>query len=82
MTPDVGKLINAIELRLATLDINSRQAAQITAQQLKEISARGSDTAAGFHQCSVRAGDAERTLSWHLTMAKRMFVQISKKGND
>jgi hypothetical protein len=74
--PDAGKLIDAIELRLAALDINSRQAAQIATQQLKEISARSGDTAANYHGCSERAADVDRTLSWHVTMAKRMFVQL------
>lgn len=76
MVPDAGKLIDAIELRLAALDINSRQAAQIVAQQLKEIGARSGGIAADYHECSQRAADVDRTLGWHVTMAKRMFVQL------
>ena len=74
--PDVGKLIDAIELRLAAFDMNSRQAVQIVTQQLKEIGARSGGTAADFHDCSERAANVDRTLSWHVTMAKRMFVQL------
>jgi hypothetical protein len=29
-------------------------------------------------ECSARAGDVDRMLSWHVTMVKRMFIQISK----
>lgn len=79
MTSDIGKLICAIELRLTALDINSRQSSQIAVQQLKEIGAQAREATDGFRQCATRAGDTNRTLSWHVTMVKRMSAQVSKE---
>jgi hypothetical protein len=78
--PDIGKLIDAIERRLAALDMNSRQAAQVAVQQLNEIAARSGAAASDFHEHSERAVDVDHTLSWHVTLVRRMFAQTGKKA--
>jgi hypothetical protein len=70
--PDLGKLIDAIEMKLAAMDINSRQAAQTTVQQFRALDARGDETAGAFHELAERMDGVDRTLSWHLTMVQRM----------
>lgn len=78
VTPNIVNLISVVESRLAALDINSRQAGQEAAQQLKEIGVQAHEAAAEFRQCGTQAAETGRTLGWHATMAKRMFAQIGK----
>jgi hypothetical protein len=70
--PDLGKLINAIEMKLAAIDINSQQAAQTTVRQFKAIDIRGDETASAFQKLAERTDSFNRTLSWHLTIVRRM----------
>lgn len=70
--PDLGKLINAIEMKLAAIDINTRQAAQTTVQQFRAMDARADETAGAFRELAERADGVDRTLSWHLIMVRRM----------
>jgi hypothetical protein len=81
VTPDAGKLVDAIELRLAALDINSRQAAQTAEHQLREISSCGRETAAVFEEASHQADNAEKTLTWHVTMVRRILTQLAGKAS-
>jgi hypothetical protein len=76
VVPDLGELIDAIGLRLAALDINSRQAAQTTLQQFREVGAQSNEIVSAFHGQDEWADGIERTLSWHLTMVQRMSRQI------
>ena len=76
MLPDLGKLIDAIEIKLAAMDINNRQAAQTTVQKFKAMDIRGDETAGAFRELAERTDGFNRTLSWHLTMVRRMFRWI------
>jgi hypothetical protein len=59
-------------MKLAAVDINSRQAAQTTVQQFRAMDARGDETASAVRELAERMDGANRTLSWHLTMVRRM----------
>jgi hypothetical protein len=71
-------LIRMIEVRLAALDVNSRQAAEEAGQHLREIGAQAAEAAAGFRQCSTRAAETARTLGWHAIITRRISAQIGK----
>ena len=72
MLPDLGKLIDVIEMKLAAMDINSRQAAQTTMQQFRAMDAQGDETAGALRELAERMDGFNRTLSWHLIMVRRM----------
>jgi hypothetical protein len=61
--PDLGELIDAIGLRLAALDINSRQAAQTTMQQIREVGAQGSEIVSVFRGQDERADGMSALLT-------------------
>lgn len=72
MLPDSGKLIDAIEMKLAAINMNSQQAAQTTEQQFRAMDAQGDETADAFRELAERTDGFNRTLSWHLIMVRRM----------